>query len=137
MVKVSVNVVLFAGNSPVEFFTNLTMTGINAAITDHFIMLFRNVADESLDGLHNRDVFFHILVIFVPVVVESDKTAIVLVNPGCGGDRASGIASNVFYNRFGITFVWLGIYIEAIFMLPAASGFDFFKGRTDFCFHFV
>ena len=129
--------VFFPGDGSVEFFVNFPVAGINSAITDHFIMLFRNVADESLDGLHNRDVFFHILVIFVPVVVESDKTAIVLVNPGCGGDRASGIASNVFYNRFGITFVWLGIYIEAIFMLPAASGFGFFKGRTGFCFHFV
>lgn len=120
LVKVSVNVVLFAGNSPVEFFINLTMTGINAAITDNFIMLFRNVADESLDELHNRDGFFHILIIFVPVVVESDKIAIILVNPGSGDNRAAEIAADVLYNCFRITFVWFGIHIEAIFMLPAA-----------------
>ena len=47
MVKVSINVVFFAGNSPMEFFINLAMKGINAAITDHFVMLFRNVVPPS------------------------------------------------------------------------------------------
>lgn len=129
--------VLFVGNSPVEFFINLTVPGVNTTITDHLVMLFRNVPDEPLYELHNRDGFFHILAIFMPVVVESDKVAIILVNPGRGDDRAPEITSNVLYNSFWITFVWLGIYIEAFFMLPVASGFDFFKGRTDFSFHFI
>ena len=116
-----------------EFFINLTMTGINAAITDHFVMLFRNVADEPLYERHNRDGFFCILVIFMTIVVESDKIAIILVNSGCGDDGAA----DVLYNCFWITFVGFGKHIEAFFMLPAASGFNFFKGRADFCFHFI
>ena len=120
-----------------EFFINLAMTGINAAITDHLVMLFRNVADEPLYERHNRDGFFYILVIFVTIVVESDKIAIILVNSGCGDDGAAEIAADVLYNCFWITFVGFGKYIEAFFMFPVASGLNFFKGRTDFCFHFI
>ena len=80
-------------------------------------MLFRDMADEVLYEIHNGKSLLNIGIIFVAVVMEGDKAAIIFVNPGCGDDRASEIASNVFYNRFGITFVWLGIYIEAIFML--------------------
>ena len=65
----------FTGNSPVEFFIDFHVSGINAAITDHFVMLFGDMADEPLYELHNRKGFFNIKVIFVPVVVECNKVA--------------------------------------------------------------
>lgn len=58
-----------------------TEAGINTAITDHLIVLFRDVSDKALNELHNRNCFFHILLIFMAVVMESDKVAIVFVNP--------------------------------------------------------
>lgn len=125
------------GDDPVEFLINLAMTGINTAIPDHLIMLFGDVPDEPFYKLHNRDGFFDILFIFMTVVMESDKVTIIVVNPGCGDDGASEITSDVFYNCFWITFVWLGMHIEAIFMLPVALGFHLFKGRANLCFHFV
>ena len=120
-----------------EFFVNLPMACINAAIADHFIMLFRDMPDKALDKFHNRDGFFHIFVIFMAVVMESDKITIVAVNPGGGDDRASEIAPDVLNNCFRITFVWPGIHVKAIFMIPVALGFHFFKGRADFGLHFA
>lgn len=120
-----------------EFFVNLPVAGINTAITDRLIMLFRDMLNEAFDEFHNRDGFFDILFIFVAVVVKSDKIAIILVNPGSGDNRAAEITADVLYNCFRITFVWFGIHIEAIFMLPVALGFNLFKGRSDFSFHFI
>ena len=81
MVKTSVNVALFTGNCTIEFFVAFPMACIKTAITDHFIMLFWDMPDKTLNEFHNRKRFFHILVIFVAVVVESNKVTIVFVNP--------------------------------------------------------
>ena len=80
MVKASKNVVLFTGNGSMELFIKFPVAGINAAVTDHFEMLFRDMADQTLYELHNRKGFFHIGVIFVAVVMESDKVAIIFVS---------------------------------------------------------
>ena len=40
----------FTGYGPVEFFVNLPVAGINTAITDHFIMLFRDMRDSRPGG---------------------------------------------------------------------------------------
>lgn len=129
--------VFFTGNRTVELFVNLPMAGIDTAITDHLIMLFRNMPDGPFYEIHNRNGFFHIPVIFVLVVMESDKAAVIFVNPGCGDDGATGIAANIFDGCLGTAFVWLCIYVETFFVLSVTAGFDFFKGRSDRVFHFV
>ena len=63
-----------------ELFVNLPVSGVKTSITDHFIVLFRNVLDEPLYEFHDRDGFLHVLVIFVSVVVESDKVTIIIPN---------------------------------------------------------
>ncbi len=83
------------GDSPVELFINLLVPCINVAITDHFIMLFRDMTDQAFYELHNRKCFFHKDVIFVAVVMESNKVAIIPVNPESGDDRAPKIESMV------------------------------------------
>ena len=120
-----------------EFFVNFPVAGVNAAITDHFIMLFRNMADEPFYEIHNRDGFFHISVIFVAVVVESNKVANIFINPGGGNNRTAKIATNVFHNRFWVTFVRFCINIKPFFVFPIAEGFYFFKGRADIGFQFI
>lgn len=83
-----------------EFFINLPVSGIDAAITDHLVMLFRDVPDEPLYELHNRDSFFHIFVILMTVVMESDKITVIAVNTGSGDNRAAEITADVLYNCF-------------------------------------
>ena len=95
------------------------------------------MSDKPLYEFHNRDSFFYILVIFVPVVVESDKVAVIFVNPGCGDDGTPEIAANIFDGCFWVAFVGLRIYVETFLMLPVTAGFDFFKGRSGHGFHFV
>ena len=80
MVKTSVNVMLFTGDGAEEFFVGLPVTGVDAAVADHLIMLFRDVLDETLDKFEGRDRFFHIFVVLVAVVVESDRVTIVFID---------------------------------------------------------
>ena len=120
-----------------EFFVNLPVACINAAIADHFVMLFRDMPDKALYELHNRKGFFHIGVIFVAVVMESDGVAIIAVNPGCGNNGTPQIAPNVFYGGFGVTFIWLCIDIETVFVFPVTAGLYLLKRRTGFGFHFI
>lgn len=120
-----------------EFFVNLPVSSIYAAITDHFVMLFRDMSDEAFYELHNRKSFLNIGVIFVAVIMEGNKVTIIFVNPGSCNYGTTQITPDVFYNRFWITFVWFGIDIEAVFVIPVTAGFDLFERGTDFGFHFI
>ena len=112
-----------------EFFVNFPVAGIDATITDHFIVFFRNMSDKPLYEFHNRDSFFYILVIFVSVVMEGDKVAVVSVNPGCGDDGTPEIAANIFDGCFGVAFVGLCIYVKTFLMLLITARFSFCRVR--------
>lgn len=88
-----------------EFFVDLPVPGINTAVADHFIMLFRDMADQTLDKFHNRNGFFHIFVILMTVVMKCDKIAVIAVNAGSGDDGTTKIAADVFQDGRGITFI--------------------------------
>ncbi len=120
-----------------EFFVRLPVAGINAAIADHFVMLFGDMLDETPYELHDGKRFFHVFVIFMPVVMEGDKVTIVCINPGSGNHGSSEITPDIFYHGFGITFVWLCIDIKAFLVFPVTAGFHFFKGAPDPGFHFI
>ena len=83
--------------------------------------------DKAVHKVQDRDYFFHIGIILMPVVMEGDRFAVIFVDPGGGNDRTSQIASDVFYGSFGVTFVWFGVYIEAILMFPVTESPDLFK----------
>lgn len=120
-----------------EFFINFPVSCINAAVADHFEMFFRDMPDETSYELHNRKRFFDIGIIFMAVVMEGDKVAIIFVDPGGGNNRTSQIASNVFYGGFGVTFIRLGIDIETVFVFPVTTGRYLFERGTDLGFQFI
>ena len=120
-----------------ELFINLPVAGINAAVADHFEMLFRDMADKTLYELHNRKGFFNIGVIFVAVVMEGDKVAIIVVNPGRGNNGPPQIAPDIFYGSLGVTFIRFCIDIETVFVFTVTAGFQLFKRRADSGFHFI
>ncbi len=134
LVKVPENMVFFTGNSPVELCVNFSVSGIDAAITDHFVMLFWGMADKTLYKFHNWNCFFHIFAIFVVAVMESDKIPIILIGSESGNYRTPKVVANIFDGCFWVTFVRLGIYVEPFFVLMVAAGFE---GRTGLGFHFV
>lgn len=128
---------LFAGYGAVQLFVDVSMACVNAAVADHFVMLFRDMPDETRYEIHNRDRFFHICIILMPVIMEGNKVAVIFIDPGGSNDRTAKIAADVFDNSSGITFVWLCVNIEAVFVLPVATGFNLFERRTNTGFHVV
>lgn len=127
----------FPGNSPPEFFIVLAVAGIKAAIADHFVMLFRDMPDQTLDELHDRDGFLDIFVVLMAVVMESDKVTVVFVNTRGGDDWPAEIAAYIFDDCFGVTGIGHGINVEAILMLPVTACLYFFKRGSDHSFHFI
>lgn len=128
---------LITGDSPMEFFINLPVACINAAVADHFIMLFRDMLDETLNKFHNGKRFLHIFVILMTVVMEGNKIAIVIINPGSGNHRTPQVTPDVFYNFFRVASVRFCIDIETIFMFPVTTGFNLFERSADSGFHFI
>lgn len=120
-----------------DVFIKRPSAGIEATIANHFIMLFRDVLDKAFNKVHNGKSFFHILVIFVAVVMKGHKVTIIAVNSGGGNNRASKITANIFENSLRVTFSRLGVNIKALFMLPVTAGLDRFKGGPDALFHFI
>lgn len=100
-------------------------------------MFFRDVSDETFYEIHNRQSFFHILFIFVTVIVESDRVCVISVNPGSGNYWSAKIATDVFSDYFGIAEIWFCIDIEALFMLGVTFRLYFFERRSDPVFQFI
>ena len=63
-----------------QLFVYLPMARINTAISDHFIMLFRDMLDEPFYEFHNGYSFFHICIILMTVVMEGNKVTIIFIN---------------------------------------------------------
>ena len=135
--ETAVDLVFFFRNDTVQFRIHLTMSCIQTAVADHFKMFFRDVTDETFDEIHDRQGLFHILIIFMAVIVESNGISIISVNPGCSDNGPAKVASNVFRNDFRITKIGFGIDIKSLFMPGVTLGFHFFERRTDPVFQFI
>ena len=81
----------FLWNSTAELFVGTAVSGIDAIITDHLEIRFRDVPDKSLHEFQGGNGFVNAFVVLVSVVVESDRNAIVAVDAGSGNNRASEI----------------------------------------------
>ena len=135
--KASVKMMFFPGNGPAKLLVAFPMSGINTAVSDHFEMLLRDMADQTLYKLHDRDGFFHILIILMTVVMEGNKVTIVFVNAGGGDYRTAEIAADILDGSFRVTGIGLGINIEAVFVFAVAAGFHLFERRTDVSLQFI
>lgn len=93
--------------------------------------------DEALNEFHNGNGFFYVFVIFMAVVVESDKIATILINAWSGDYRTAKITADIFDDGFRVAFVGLCIDIEPFFMFPVAAGLDCFERGADPVFHFI
>ena len=105
-------------------------------------MFFRDVSDETFYEIHNRQSFFHILFIFVTVIVESNGISVILVNPGSGNYWPAKIAADVFSHYFRIAEIRFGIDIEALdiealLMQSVTFRFHFFERRSNPVFQFI
>ncbi len=137
LVKAAKNRLFFFGYGAVQFGIYLAVPGIKATVPDHFKMLFRDMPDQPLDELHSRNCFFHILIVFMPVIVEGNHISIIFINTGSSNNRAAKVTSDVFHNGIRVTFIGFGINIKTMFVVSIAFRFYFFKRRSDFGFQLV
>ena len=137
LMETPVNVMLFFGNRSAKFCINIPVSRINTAIANRFEMFFRDMLDKTLNKFHGRNGFFHILVIFMTVIMESHILSVIAVDAGSSNYRTSKVTTDIFRNDFRITFVWFCIDIEAIFVIVIASGFLLFERGTYNSLHFI
>lgn len=107
----------FFWNSWTEFFVCFAVPGIKTAIADHFKVFFRDMTDQSFYEVYCRDGFFYAFVIFMTIVMKSNHFSVIAVDPGGSDDRTTEISADIFSNCLWITFVWLCVNIETIFMI--------------------
>ena len=117
LMETPVNTMFFFGNGSAKFFIN--------------------IPDKVLNKFHDRNGFFHILVIFMTVIMESYVLSVVTVDAGSSNHRPPEVTTDVFRNDFRVTFVWLGVDIKAFFVLVIASGFLLFERGTYNSLHFI
>ena len=90
-----------------------------------------------MNEFHGGNGFFDVFIIFMAVVVKSNRFSIVFINSGGGDYRSPQISPHVFDNCFRIAEIRFGKNIKPIFVFRVTFGFDFFEGSTDVEFHFI
>lgn len=120
-----------------QFFIDLPVAGIKAAVTDHFIMLFGDMLYQTFYEFHNRNGFLYVNVILMTIVMEGDRISVITVNTGRGNGRAPQVTTNVFCDSSGAAFYGFCINVKTIFMFPVTEGFHLFERGADAGFHLI
>lgn len=113
----------------------LTVASIDAVITDHLEMFFRDVTDQPFDKVHGRNGFIDKTIILVSVVMEGNGVGnlVISINTGSGNNGAAEITTDVFKDGRRGAFTGFGIDIETVFCVSVNGGFYPFKfGRKLF-----
>lgn len=103
------------------------MPCINTVVTNHFKMLFRDMPNQSFDKVENGNSFEDELIVFVTIVVKSNKVTVILVDTRSRNNRTAEIMTDVFQNGIRFTLVRFRINIESVFAFSVASGLNPFK----------
>ena len=127
----------FPWDGTTKLFIRAAVSCIDAIITNHFEIRFRDVPYKSFHEIQYGNGFINKFVVLVSVVVKSNRITIVLVNAGSSNNRSSKISANVFSDNGRIAEVWFCIDIETVFLITVNRSFDFFERVTDTGMHFV
>lgn len=119
------------GNSSADTGIGMAMSSVDAVITDHFKMFFRDVAHESFDKVHSRNGLMNKEIIFMSVVVEGNgiSNLVIGVDAGGGNNGTAKIAANVVEDRGRIAFVALSVNVETVFGIAINGSFEAFEFR--------
>lgn len=131
------NLMLFLRDGTAEFFVRAAVACIDAIITNHLEIRFRNVADKPFHEIQYWNGLVNKFVVFVPVVVESNRITIVLVDAGSGDSRTPKISADIFGDDGRITKVGFSIDIKTILLITVNRGFDFLERVTNPGMHFI
>lgn len=81
LVKATIDLMFAFVDRSIEFCIDLAVPGIQAAIADHLVMLFRDMTDEPLYEFDSRDGLFNIFVVFMAVVMKSNVVPVIFIDP--------------------------------------------------------
>ena len=87
---------------------------VKAVVSDHFKMFVGNMNNKLFDEFGSRDFFCYQLIILMPVVMEGNKRAVVIINAGGGDNRSAEIPADVFNGVPDIERGGFGIDVETI-----------------------
>lgn len=121
----------------VQLVINLPVPSIKAIVACHLEIFFRDMLDEQFDKINGGKGFFNKRIVFVPVIVESHRTAVIGINPGKCDNRAPKVAADIFDNGIRVAKVRLCVNIKAIYVLAVYLRFCFFERRTNTVFQFI
>lgn len=136
-IEIEENPVLGFGDSFIELIVDLPVSGIKPIVPCHLEILFRDMLNEQFNKINGRKRPLNERVVFMFIVMESHRFAIVGINPGKGNDRTAKIAADIFNDGFRIAEIGFGINVKTIFVLMINSSFYLFKGETDALLKFI
>jgi len=107
----------------VKRLVRFTMSGINSIITDHFKMFFRDVLSKPWHEIKNRDGFDDQFLVFMAIVMKSNKITVVRINTRSCNDWSAKITTNVLNHVRGVAFIGHSSNVKTIFMLMVDGSF--------------
>ena len=109
---------------------------IKPIVTGHFKIPLRDMLDQELYEVNNRDSLLYKGIVLMPVVVESDIIPVIGVDTGKSNDRAPQVAADIFNDGIGVRKGGLCIDIKAVLIFAVDKSLGLFKGGSDPFFHF-
>lgn len=135
--KTAINTMFIFRDNTEEFCICFSVSGIQSAISNHFKVFFRDMGKESFDEINSGDSFLDVFIIFMTIVMKSNRIPIIAVYSGGCDNGTSKVTTDIFDGCVRIAEVRFGINVETMFMVAVTFGFDLFKRRTDDRFYFV
>lgn len=121
----------------VQLAVDLTVPGIKPIVSGHFEIFFRDVLNQQFNESNGREGLFDKRIVFMFIVVESYIVTVIRINSGKCNDGSPQITTDIFDNGIGITKIWLGVNIKAIFVFMIYFGFRLFEGSANTFFKFI
>lgn len=110
---------------------------IKPIVARHFKIPFRDMLDQELYEVNNRDSLVHKDIVLMPVVMESDIFPVIGVDTGKSNDRAPQVAADIFNDGIGVRKGRLCIDIKAVLIFVVDKCLGLFEGGSDSFFHFI
>ena len=93
------------------------MFGVDAIVTQHFKMFFRDMNNQSFDEIESRNTLLNGFIVFVASVMECNIFPIIFINAGSGDDRTPKVSADIFDCDVRSTKVRFGPNIKTICMI--------------------
>lgn len=118
-----------------KFMVNAAMPCIEAVITGHLEMLFRDVLDQKLDEINDGEVFPDKNIVFMAVIVKGNGFSVIGINTVQGDDRTAKVAGDITDYGVRVRKRRLCIHVESVFIFTVKESFGLFEGGSDTTFH--